>query len=79
MFAYQSTNLHVSGEVRYYCARGCGRSYNRRDNLLRHLKFECGVPKQFTCSYCGKYFVHKSNLKNHIIVIHEQSSNSMYV
>lgn len=75
MYAYLFThiyNLHVSEILRYYCPRACGRSYNRRDNVQRHLKFECGVPKQFMCSYCGKYYTYKSILKNHVTVVHGQ-------
>eukprot|EP00102_Acyrthosiphon_pisum_P025206 XP_016662416.1 PREDICTED: putative transcription factor ovo-like protein 3 isoform X3 [Acyrthosiphon pisum] len=57
-------------ELRYYCPRSCGRSYSRKNNMKRHLTFECGVPKLFMCSYCGRDFTYRSNLKIHIYSIH---------
>ena len=49
----------------------CGRCYNRyykdKSSLLGHLKFECGVMKQFSCSECGHSFARRSNLRAHYL------------
>lgn len=56
---------------RFYCPRGCGRSYKRKDHCWRHIKYECGVPRQFKCTYCPRSFAHNSALKKHVLVIHK--------
>lgn len=55
--------------TRYYC-HNCGRNYNRRNNLLRHLNLECGVPKKFSCSMCSKAFARNNELKKHLLFVH---------
>lgn len=65
---FQITN---EGRRRFYCPNDCGRSYLKKFTLTRHLKFECGKTKQFKCSFCFKYFSHKSDLKTHTIVVHK--------
>lgn len=55
------------------CPNQCGRRYtgkNRKSNLKVHLKYECGVPRQFQCQYCQKNFVRKGHLKAHVGIIH---------
>lgn len=55
------------------CPNQCGRKYRgkrRKSHLKVHMKYECGVPRQFRCEYCQKNFVHKAHLKVHLGVIH---------
>lgn len=55
------------------CPNQCGRKYrgkSRKSHLKAHLKYECGVPRQFICEYCHRSFVHKAHLKGHIGFIH---------
>lgn len=56
--------------TRYYCIN-CGRNYNRRANLKRHLKLECGVPKKFSCPMCSKAFARNNELKKHMFFVHQ--------
>lgn len=61
-------NIH-----RLPCPNDCGHSYTgtyRKKNLKRHLMFECGVEPQFQCPICQKRFSHKSNLKKHVVLVH---------
>lgn len=48
----------------YPCQR-CGRTYNHRSNLLRHLRLECGVGPRFKCQHCGKRFKHRHHQRDH--------------
>ncbi|XP_025197595.1 longitudinals lacking protein, isoforms N/O/W/X/Y-like isoform X5 [Melanaphis sacchari] len=56
--------------LKYLCPRNCGRSYNHRATMNRHLKYECGVPPRFKCNICGKMFAQKVNLNTHIMSVH---------
>lgn len=48
----------------YGCLR-CGRRYTIRYSLDRHLKWECGVEKQFLCQTCFRRFSRIDNLRSH--------------
>lgn len=61
--------------LKYVCPRNCGRSYNHRATMNRHLKYECGVPPRFKCNVCGKMFAQKVNLNTHLISVHKSSTN----
>lgn len=43
----------------------CGRAYNRKGNLLRHKRYECGKAPQFPCQFCDKSFVRREKLEYH--------------
>lgn len=49
----------------FKCPR-CPRAYSLSYTLDRHMKYECGVAKQFGCFKCGKRFSRKDILKAHI-------------
>ncbi|XP_044761136.1 protein suppressor of hairy wing-like [Coccinella septempunctata] len=53
-----------SHETNYTCY--CGVSFGSRDDLLEHSKKKHGQRKPFTCGECGKSFVFKQGLENHI-------------
>ncbi|XP_065209935.1 zinc finger protein 559-like [Planococcus citri] len=48
------------------CPNNCGKQYKHKFNLNRHIRYECGVAKQFRCSECHKMFSQKSSLKSHL-------------
>lgn len=54
----------------YECPNGCGRKYKNRRSIWTHLKYECRRDKQFNCSYCGKNFARKGQLKSHCVITH---------
>lgn len=55
----------------FMCPNSCGRFYKRKDSVVRHLKYECGVEPKFKCIYCFKQFTQKVNLNYHIFSIHK--------
>lgn len=48
----------------------CGKLYKYKFNLNRHIRYECGVAKQFRCAECGRSFSQKSSLKSHRGIVH---------
>lgn len=55
----------------WYCPNNCGRKYSVKRNLKRHLRYECGVPKQFHCSICSKAFMRREHMMSHRILVHK--------
>lgn len=65
-------NIPESNPLR--CPNSCGRLYSgtqRKQNLKKHLKLECGVAPMFFCKICTRRFTRKENLKRHLVMIHE--------
>ena len=54
-----------------YACMNCGRSYNRKDNLDRHWKYECGKNPRFSCPYCVYRAKQRSNMYLHIKNVHK--------
>lgn len=48
----------------FKCSR-CGRGYSVQYTLERHLKYECGVAKQFACAICLRKFSRRDILRTH--------------
>jgi uncharacterized Zn-finger protein len=44
----------------------CGKRYNYKHNLGRHIRQECGKEPQFHCPYCSHVTKHKASLQKHI-------------
>ncbi|XP_015109617.1 longitudinals lacking protein isoform X23 [Diachasma alloeum] len=57
---------------RFPCPK-CSCAYNRRDNLLMHLRNECGRLPKFKCPYCGYRSKKTSNVRAHIRNVHTGS------
>lgn len=49
----------------------CGKSYNRKGNLGRHKRYECGKGRQFQCLECPKSFFRKDKLCFHVKMCHQ--------
>nr|CAI5865328.1 unnamed protein product [Callosobruchus analis] len=48
----------------FRCHR-CGRGYSVNYTLERHLKYECGVARKFSCQVCSRKFSRRDILRNH--------------
>lgn len=76
--AYQISN-YVRGQYfkieptskGFQCPKQCGRRYKNYKSVLQHLKYECGVNKQFECHICNKQFSRRFSLKTHITLVHK--------
>lgn len=55
----------------FHCPNKCGRKYGYKTNLVRHLKYQCGVPKQFACSLCSNKFSLKQHYRTHMLLLHK--------
>lgn len=53
-------------ESRVICPNYCGRSYKRKSEMHRHLRFECGVEPKFKCYICFRKYGRKATLTNHL-------------
>ncbi|XP_076222192.1 uncharacterized protein LOC116434039 isoform X11 [Nomia melanderi] len=50
---------------RFPCPK-CPSSFNRKNNLYSHLKFECGQLPRFGCPYCDYASKKSSNIRAHV-------------
>lgn len=55
---------------RYVCSK-CGRLYKHKESVYSHIKYECGIEKQFQCYICKKQFSRKNYLKSHLGIVHQ--------
>ncbi|CAH1399499.1 unnamed protein product [Nezara viridula] len=59
-------NKHGVIKRRRYTCSTCQRTYSNRQNLNRHVKYECGKPPSFKCQFCHKGFTQNHALKVHV-------------
>lgn len=62
---------------KFTCSK-CEKSYCNKQNLTRHLNYECGKEPKFQCVHCLRYFKHNSDLKKHIKKMHKDVDNIIY-
>lgn len=56
-------------ESSHNCPR-CGKSYQHKGSLSRHLRVECGNLRSEMCSVCLKSFLYKHHLDRHMKYVH---------
>ncbi|XP_076546419.1 uncharacterized protein LOC117606608 isoform X18 [Osmia lignaria lignaria] len=58
----------------YVCpSPNCGKSFNWKGNLNRHLRYECGLQPRFKCPYCEYRCKVKGDVSKHITRRHHGS------
>nr|XP_033327858.1 longitudinals lacking protein, isoforms N/O/W/X/Y-like isoform X1 [Megalopta genalis]XP_033327859.1 longitudinals lacking protein, isoforms N/O/W/X/Y-like isoform X1 [Megalopta genalis] len=57
------SQLCKTGKVGRYACSVCGANYSRQNDLMWHVRHECG--KLQRCAHCGKTFLHRTSLYNH--------------
>jgi len=55
--------------------RRCGKVYNYRSSMYRHVKYECGKEKLFQCLYCAFRTKRKDLCKRHMYKTHNDSES----
>ncbi|XP_020288349.1 zinc finger protein 236-like [Pseudomyrmex gracilis] len=48
----------------------CGRGYKFKSSLFKHLKYECGGRRNFTCHVCNQSFTQNVSLRRHALQYH---------
>ncbi|XP_077258199.1 uncharacterized protein LOC143895167 isoform X8 [Temnothorax americanus] len=48
----------------------CGRTYQIRHNLVKHLRYECGGQKHFACWLCPSRYTQNGKLRQHMLNTH---------
>ncbi|XP_047112430.1 early growth response factor homolog 1-like [Schistocerca piceifrons] len=66
VFSQEQLQWSTATKERNFSCTRCHNTYTRRDNLLRHMRFECGVEPQFQCPVCYKRARHKYHLISHM-------------
>ncbi|RLU14948.1 hypothetical protein DMN91_012835 [Ooceraea biroi] len=56
---------------RIFDCHQCGRSYQMRHNLVKHLRFECGGQKHFACYLCPARYTQNGKLRQHMLNAHD--------
>ncbi|XP_015109599.1 longitudinals lacking protein, isoforms A/B/D/L isoform X6 [Diachasma alloeum] len=44
----------------------CGKAYSLKQNLLRHMKYECGGERKFCCHLCPSKYTQNGTLRRHL-------------
>ncbi|XP_076644880.1 uncharacterized protein LOC143354555 isoform X7 [Halictus rubicundus] len=57
------SQLYKTGKVSRFACTVCGANYSRQNDLMWHVRHECG--KLQRCTHCGKTFLHRTSLYNH--------------
>lgn len=57
-------------QVHPFKCESCGKVYNYKHDLNRHLKYICGKEAQFLCPFCPQKCKLKFNLRTHIVNKH---------
>lgn len=74
----RSFSSDTDNSVRFPCPNhNCGRAFNWKRNLTRHLKYECGLQPRFKCPYCDYYGKLKGNVSKHLLRRH--NNRKIYV
>ena len=65
----QHTEILHYNHSGFRCPRCC-KSYKHRSGIYTHLRYECGVDRQFRCHICPLKFRQKTHLVKHLKTRH---------
>ncbi|KAL0132422.1 hypothetical protein PUN28_000283 [Cardiocondyla obscurior] len=58
-----------NGFPRHKCPN-CHRTYKHRSHMMRHYRYECGIPQRFECPYCKNHLRQRTHVWTHIRTFH---------
>lgn len=67
------TSRENSNGLKFPCHQ-CHRVYSRAHTLKRHLQFECGTEKKYSCKLCNHKSRRPDNLILHMKNVHQKNS-----
>ncbi|GFG30663.1 hypothetical protein Cfor_01433, partial [Coptotermes formosanus] len=65
-----SRSTGSKSNVSFRCPQ-CGKSYQYKNSLSRHMRLECGKEPQFQCPFCPHSAKHRSHLQTHLASKHK--------
>lgn len=54
-----------AGNLALQCS-ACGKKYSLKHNLARHVRFECGGQRRFSCHLCPNKYTQNVSLRRHL-------------
>ncbi|CAL1680035.1 unnamed protein product [Lasius platythorax] len=62
----------IGKEKIFLCPKNnCDRVFKWKGNLMRHLRYECGLQPRFKCPYCDSKSKFKASVRQHLIRKHK--------
>jgi hypothetical protein len=55
-----------NGEDQALQCSACGKRYSLKHNLARHVRFECGGQRRFSCHLCPNKYTQNVSLQRHL-------------
>lgn len=71
-----ANTANVKNERPFTCIQ-CNRKYQRKDSLMRHVRWECGKEPLFQCPFCPQRCKRKPHWIRHIKRQHAESIGNM--
>lgn len=56
-----------------YGCSACGRTYFLANSLIKHIRYECGGRKRYTCNICNASYTQNGSLRRHLSNNHNVS------
>nr|XP_026690285.1 zinc finger and BTB domain-containing protein 49-like [Ciona intestinalis]XP_026690286.1 zinc finger and BTB domain-containing protein 49-like [Ciona intestinalis] len=66
-------------DTKSHSCQHCGRIFNNKNNLKRHILIKHTADKRFKCSHCGRRYAIRQSLQYHIKSVHNKSINDITV
>ena len=68
----QDHKEHVNENLRYFCYKICGKRYNHKQHLVKHV-LAVHDNQKFSCTTCGQTFIHNNSVTQHKAVVHNDA------
>lgn len=76
-YHFQPKFVNASGSPTPYRCEKCGKQYSLKNNLYRHVKFECDGERRFWCHLCPNKYTQNASLHRHLISYHNVDAKEL--